>query len=244
MYWPHERNTKKERYLQEKDFRAVKYHDLSVSTLKWRLAFIDCSLCPICFATTHNGVLCWWQRDTMWPWPELELGRLNIRTRENRNEPWRMLLQPPKAHQIAVEWGPGSSDTTIAMSIKCYGSLLTGTQGIKDRTLEIDLLSSQIILLYGDTGERGWIHGYMLFSIYFKLYPDIDRYWPDQDIPRQWQLTSIPCVQWQYDMEIWRIHLEREADLVSCSLSLWVYCKLSLLVSAASKLWYPDPDTH
>ena len=79
-----------------------------------------------------------------------------------------MLLQPPKAHQIAVEWGPGSSDTTIAMSIKCYSSLLTGTQGIKDRTLEIDLLSSQIILLYGDTGERGWIvsNGYMV-TCYF-----------------------------------------------------------------------------
>ena len=118
---------------QEKYIRAVEYPDtwFSVSSLKCRVAFIDCSLCPICFATTHNGVLCWWQRDTMWPWPELELGRLNIRTRENRNEPWRMLLQPPKAHQIAVEWGPGSSDTTIAMSIKCYGSLLTGTQGDK-----------------------------------------------------------------------------------------------------------------
>ena len=110
---------------------SIPIHDFSVSSLKCRVAFIDCSLCPICFATTHNGVLCWWQRDTMWPWPELELGRLNIRTRENRNEPWRMLLQPPKAHQIAVEWGPGSSDTTIAMSIKCYGSLLTGTQGDK-----------------------------------------------------------------------------------------------------------------
>ena len=110
---------------------SIPIHDISVSSLKCRVAFIDCSLCPICFATTHNGELCWWQRDTMWPWPELELGRLNIRTRENRNEPWRMLLQPPKAHQIAVEWGPGSSDTTIAMSIKCYGSLLTGTQGDK-----------------------------------------------------------------------------------------------------------------
>ena len=39
------------------------------------------------------------------------------------------------------------------------------------------------------------VTGYMLFSIYFKLYPDIDRYWPDQD-------PGIPCVQWQYDMEI------------------------------------------
>lgn len=169
MYWPHERNTKKERYLQEKDFRAVKYHDLSVSTLKWRLAFIDCSLCPICFATTHNGVLCWWQRDTMWPWPELELGRLNIRTRENRNEPWRMLLQPPKAHQIAVEWGPGSSDTTIAMSIKCYGSLLTGTQGIKDRTLEIDLLSSHIIWEIQVRGVGYMITCYFLYTSNFIL---------------------------------------------------------------------------
>ena len=126
---------KKERCLKTKKniskLLSIPIHDFSVSSLKCRVAFIDCSLCPICFATTHNGELCWWQRDTMWPWPELELGRLNIRTRENRNEPWRMLLQPPKAHQIAVEWGPGSSDTTFAMSIKCYGSLLTGTQGDK-----------------------------------------------------------------------------------------------------------------
>ena len=168
---------------------SIPIHDFSVSSLKCRVAFIDCSLCPICFATTHNGVLCWWQCDTMWPWPELELGRLNIRTRENRNEPWRMLLQPPKAHQIAVEWGRGSSDTTIAMSIKCYGSLLTGTQGIKGRTLAIDLLSVRNHTLWKiwNRGQRGWFHvifcvctmnSAMLFAI---LYP-VSRYKGIKDV--------------------------------------------------------------